>query len=303
MTRGREARCASACFRCRPRSAARDRREEGHLPAFAQRSALVAHDLVERHAHGLAARQRARHTARRARSARRAARPASAAAVSTASLPVAQGLAHRGEVAHRDFHVQASSAAKGMNCTMSPACKGWPGRRCRSRRRPRPPRSARPNSGWRTGPARPRRCAARAGTRGACRRAASRNRRASAPAPARRGVAPCSVQQEGPHQQQEGQEARHRVAGQPDEVRARRCGRRRRACRASSTSCHRSSWPSACTAGLDVVFFADRHAAGGDDQVVRLGGARAAPRWSRRAGRARCPGRSPRSPAAAAARA
>ena len=35
----------------------------------------------------------------------------------------------------------------------------------------------------------------------------------------------------------------------------------------------RSSRPSACTAGLQMVFLADRDAAAGDDQVVALGGA------------------------------
>ena len=101
---------------------------------------------------------------------------------------------------------------------MSPRAMALARPGCRPGRRPTPSTSARRSSGWGTAPARPARCGARAGTRGACPGAASRNARGSATACGASSVGALQLQQERPHQQQEGDEAGHRVAGQADET-------------------------------------------------------------------------------------
>jgi hypothetical protein len=98
---------------------------------------------------------------------------------------------------------------------------------CRPARRPTRPRSARPSSGWGTAPAPPgvqrtRRNSRRLSGRGQSKSARTRQRRG--------GHSACPAARAAPaHGQQEGDEARHRVARQADEQRRRR---RRRAARA-----------------------------------------------------------------------
>jgi hypothetical protein len=95
------------------------------------------------------------------------------------------------------------------------------------------------------------------------------------------------AQDEGPHQHQEGDEARHRVAGQADEVGAAAAGGVVHAAEGHRLAGLHGDQPQVELAfglhrGLDVVFLAHRHAAAGDDEVVAAGGARRAARVASR---------------------
>ncbi len=111
------------------------------------------------------------------------------------------------------------------------------------------------------------------------------------------------AQDERTHEQQERDEARHRIARQADERgTSRTCAERERL-----AGLHRDLPHLEPALGLhrrlDVVLLADRHAAGRDDQVGADRGAGEAPRACAGGRPARCRGRAPRSPASPAARA
>ena len=175
---------------------------------------------------------------------------------------------------------------------------------CRPGRRPRPPRSARPNSGWETGPAHPpalRRTRRNSRRLSALAQLKSARQRYGFVAASRARPAACS--RNGRTSSRKVTKLDTGLPGRPMKWQALHPPAPASAHPPKANGlpglmaiCQRSSEPSGLHGGLDVVFLAHRHAAAGEDQVVVLGGARAAPpRW-RRAGRARCPGRSPRSP-------
>ena len=166
---------ADACASC---SAPGHRREEGHLGALGQRRRLVAHDLVRApcarpcRAPGLGI------GAGRARSVRRAGAASVVAAVSSGSLPCP--MASRMDAKYLTVIFMHSSCRRTAGTARCRRGDGLAGRVVDHAVAPdRRGQHARTLVGETVRGRRPH-CAARAGTRGACRRAASRNAAAAA---------------------------------------------------------------------------------------------------------------------------
>ena len=172
-------------------------------------------DLVQRHAHRLAARQRAGMGAAARDQLVAQARPGWRPAVSSAFAAGAQRLAHRGEVAHVDSSCQQLREGNEAHGVAAPM--GWPAGLSITPS-PQTVEVSTPEL-WLGTESSPPSALQRARRNSRRRSALGQSKSARIAIGARRHRARAlQRQQEGPHQQQEGDEAGHRVAGQADEM-------------------------------------------------------------------------------------